>query len=288
MSSRGSLDARGRLTLRGAPAWVRAVMDAVEDIEDALFAHWSLFGRPPNGELHEQDGLLWFETPITRLPYNGVIRTRLADGPAADAAIAAVVERFRGRGVEFLWFDHPSATPPDLGARLAAHGLRPAERIACMALDLRGLEPPPPAPGVTFREVRDDADVQAYSALTIRYWEIPEDERHLVAALHRAWGTPGLRYLALLDGTPVGKGYLSLAGPPGVAAIFGMSVRPEARRRGVAAGMTATLLRRAVEEGCTRAVLHSTAMAAGVYRRAGFVECCPLTIFATTPLWSHD
>jgi predicted GNAT family acetyltransferase len=67
-----------------------------------------------------------------------------------------------------------------------------------------------------------------------------------------------------------------------------MSVRPEARRRGVAAGMTATLLRRAIAEGCTRAVLHSTAMAAGVYRRAGFVEQCPLTIYATTPLWSHD
>jgi GNAT superfamily N-acetyltransferase len=262
--------------------------ERVRDIEEALFAHWSLFGRPPTGALHDADGLLWFETPITRLPYNGVIRTRLGDGAAADAAIAAAVERFRARGVEFLWFDHPSATPSDLGERLAAHGLRPAERIACMALDLRGLEPPAPTPGVVFREVLDDADVEAYSGLTIRYWEIPEREQHLVGALHRAWGTPGIRYLAELDGAPVGKGYLSLAGPAGVAALFGMSVRPEARRRGVAAGLTATLLRRAIAEGCTRAVLHSTAMAAGVYRRAGFVEQCPLTIYATTPLWSHD
>jgi GNAT superfamily N-acetyltransferase len=263
-------------------------MDAVADIEEALYAHWSLFGRPPTGELHEEDGLLWFETPIARLPYNGVIRTRLGDGAAADATITRTVERFRERGVEFLWFDHPSATPADLGARLAAHGLAPAERIACMALDLRGYEPPPPTDGVEFREVRDDADVQAYSALTIRYWDIPEHERPRVGALHRAWGTPGIRYLARLDGEPVGKGYLSLAGPPGVAAIFGMSVRPEARRRGVAAGMTATLLRRAIEEGCTRAVLHSTPMAAGVYRRAGFADACPLTIYATTPLWSGD
>ncbi len=76
-------------------------------------------------------------------------------------------------------------------------------------------------------------------------------------------------------------------GPPGVAAIYGMSVKPEARGRGIAGGLTTILLRRAKEAGSRRAVLHSTEMAVGIYRRSGFVERCRFTAFATAQLWSH-
>jgi GNAT superfamily N-acetyltransferase len=119
---------------------------------------------------------------------------------------------------------------------------------------------------------------------------VTEDEAGLVAEFQRAWGpcrAPGHRYLVVIDGAPVGKGYLSLAGPPGVAAIYGMSVRPDARGRGVASGPTNALLSRAKELGRSRVVLHSSEMATGVYRRAGFVERCRFTVFATAPIWSH-
>ena len=46
------------------------------------------------------------------------------------------------------------------------------------------------------------------------------------------------------------------------------------------------MLQRAKQHGCHRAVLHSTDMAVGVYRRVGFVERCTLTVFATASLWS--
>jgi GNAT superfamily N-acetyltransferase len=259
----------------------------IADVEEALVAHWSQFGRWPRGELHDDDdGLLWFKTPIAHLPYNGVIRTHLTDGGTADRAIAAVSDRFRADGLEFIWFDHPSATPSDLGDRLAAHGLLAAEHITCMSLELAAWKPPPLPPGVDFREVCDAGDMQTYTDLTIRYWEIPDHEQHLVTELHGQW-SGGRRYLALADGRAVAKGYLSLAGPPGVAAIFGMSVQPEARGRGIATGLTTTLLRAARDNGAERVVLHSTNMAAGVYRRAGFVQRCPLTIYATTPLWTR-
>ena len=60
----------------------------------------------------------------------------------------------------------------------------------------------------------------------------------------------------------------------------------EGPRQGVAQGLTATLLRRAQELGCHRVVLRSSEMAVGLYRRAGFVERCSLTVYATTRLWS--
>lgn len=266
-------------------------MGAVADIEDALVAQWSHFGRWPRGELHDESGLLWFETPIKHLPYNGILRTRLEGGATADAAISSIVERFRSRDAEFFWVVHPSATPSDLDERLAAHGLRSVERMNCMSLELERWEPPPLPDSVDFVEVVDDAGMEAYTALTMEYWEIPDDEREHVAEIHRYWGpgrAPGHRYLAVRNGESIAKAYLSLAGPPGVGSIYGMSVVPAARGTGVAGGLTSTLLERAKAAGCRRAVLHATDMAVGVYRRAGFADSCQIEVFATAALWSDE
>ena len=65
-----------------------------------------------------------------------------------------------------------------------------------------------------------------------------------------------------------------------------MSVTPEARGRGIAQGLTTTLLARAKVLGCQRVVLHSSEIAVNVYRRAGFIDYCAMTVYATAPLWS--
>jgi ribosomal protein S18 acetylase RimI-like enzyme len=263
-------------------------VDVVTEIEEAFVAHWSLFGRWKRGELHDENGVLWFETPIRHLPYNAVIRARIDRD--ADTVVAAVLKRFRARGVEFFWLVHPSARPGDLDQRLAAQGLQAVENATGMSLELVDSNGDDPPPGVEYREVRDDADLDAFHTLTTVYWEIPQDEAPVVAEFQREWHpgrVPGHRYLALVDGVAVAKGYLSLAGPPGVAAIYAMTTLPEARGRGIASGLTATLIRRAKESGCRRVVLHSSDMAVGVYRRAGFVERCRFTVFATGPLWTQ-
>lgn len=265
-------------------------VSVIAEIEDALFAQWSHFGRWPRGQLHDEDGVLWFETPIPHLPYNGVIRTRIAEG-AAGPTISNVIERFRVRDVEHFWVVHPGAAPDNLGDRLAAHGLAPVERMICMSLDLADWEPAPVSRDVTFEEVLGDDALQTYSDLAARYWEISGEERDLVAEFHRHWGpgrAPGHRYLAVADGNAIGKAYLSLAGPPGVASVYGMFVPPEARGRGVAGGLTTTMLQQAKDHGFHRVVLHATDMAVGVYRRVGFVEQCTITVFATASLWSDE
>jgi GNAT superfamily N-acetyltransferase len=106
---------------------------------------------------------------------------------------------------------------------------------------------------------------------------------------HGACPDFGVRYLAWVDGEVVGKGFLCLdAGSPGLGAIYGVSVRPQARGRGVAGALTTAMLARAREEGHHRMVLHSTEMAIGVYARAGFEPCGHLDVYATAPLWSGD
>lgn len=267
------------------------VMDALGDCEEALVAHWSQLGRLPGSTLHEEDGLVWFETPVRHLPYNGVVRIRVDGDAAADRAISRVIDRCAARGADCWWAVHPSATPSDIGDRLAAAGLDPVERMNFMALHL-GSWRPRRAPGeAVFQVAEDAAALRAYTDLTLRYWEIPSEEQDAVADLHRAivpGRFPGMRWLALVDGQPVGKAYLSLAGPPGVASIYGMSIRPEARGRRVASGLAAAMMSRAQALGCHRAVLHATDMAVGLYARVGFSACGSATVFATAPVWSDE
>ena len=157
------------------------------------------------------------------------------------------------------------------------------------ALELPGWRPPPAPAAVDVQVAEDEAALRAYTELTLLYWEIPAAEREAVEALHRAivpGHFPGMRWLARIEGQPVGKAYLSLAGPPAVASIYGMSVRPEARGPQVASGLTAAMLARAQALGRRRAVLHATDMAVGLYRRLGFSPCGSATVFATAPVWS--
>jgi ribosomal protein S18 acetylase RimI-like enzyme len=263
-------------------------VDLVADIEDAFVAQWSHFGRWPKGELHERDGVVWIETPIRRLPYNAVVRTHLTpDG--ADATLDRLLDRYRQRGVEFMWLVHPSATPTDLGERLAVRGLDLVEQATGMSLELSEWEGAAPAGRI--EEVRDQAGLDTYADLIMHYWEIPPREQALVREINNFWSggrTRGHRYLAFSDdGAPVGKGYLSLEGPEGVAAIFGMSVVPEARGRGIATSITRAMLNRAKEAGCARAVLHSSEAAVPLYRRTGFTPRCSLQAYATGSLWSE-
>jgi ribosomal protein S18 acetylase RimI-like enzyme len=71
-----------------------------------------------------------------------------------------------------------------------------------------------------------------------------------------------------------------------VAAIYGMSVTPEARGKGVASTLTEVLLDRAESLGCRRVVLHSSEMAVGMYERAGFTRQCEMPVYANAALWA--
>jgi len=262
---------------------------AVQAIEEALVGHWSHFGRWPRGALVEADGALRYETPIAQLPYNGVIRTRIAGDP--DGVIETVLTSFARREVSCLWWHHPTADPPDLGERLTARGLQLVEKAVGMSLDLRDRPAQPVAPtGVRYLEVLDDELMHSYSALIFGYWEVPKPSQALVAEVNRYWvpaRTPVARWVAFDEaGEAIGKALLSLATPPGVAAIYGMSVTPKARGRGVASALTNIMLERAESLGCERVVLHSSEMAVGLYERAGFVRQCELPVYANATLWA--
>ncbi len=268
------------------------LIDRVRVIEAAFERHWRHFGGYPGASLRDEEGVLWFESPIRYLPYNWVIRTQVPDDLDPDAVINRVAASFRARGVPFMWVQRPSDRPLDLDHRLSIQGLDLVETAVGMDLDLEDWQPEPNQSDAALVQVdAPGADAQGlhdYEELIRTYWSVPEDERHMIQTLNRHWTgerSPGVRLVAYVDGKPAGKCFANFEDLPRWVAIYGVAVKPEARGHGVATALMIEAIARGKAEGAGRAVLHSSSMALSMYRRMGFVERCRLPVYATTALF---
>jgi ribosomal protein S18 acetylase RimI-like enzyme len=261
----------------------------VAALEQAFETHWRHFGLYPGARLRDEDGVLWFESPIRHLPYNWVIRTRIPAHRDADAVLERVAETFRVRNVPFMWVHRPSDEPLDLGQRLPALGLSHGETATGMDLDLADYEPRPNRSGAQVVESADDeARLQDYEELIRTYWSVPDSDRRYIQTLNRHWTgdrSPGVRLVAYLDGVPVGKLFMNTQEVPAHVAIYGVAVRPEARGRGIARALMDDALVRANAAGARRCVLHSSEMALPMYESMGFVTRCLLPVYATREIF---
>ncbi len=254
-------------------------------LEANLWSMWSQFGSAPGATLHDEDGALWFETPIAVPPYNMVIRFH---GDAeADAAIDRVVGRFRARRVPLLWFVHPSSRPADLRDRLAAHGLVEVDVIAGMVADLRTLPPVPPPPAdVKVRELGPGVDASGFLEFVATRWNVPAEARTHLESLASilAIGTPGSpnrAWVVSKGGETVAKVFTHEA--DGQVGLYGMATRPEARGLGLGRLLCITALAAARERGLNTAVLHATARAVPLYERVGFRAADPFSLWTDQP-----
>ena len=258
--------------------------DDVKALEEAVVALWANFGQGPGGSYNDDGELAWTEAPVSQLPYNAIVRTKLKRD--AGERIEAMVSRFRTRGVQFLWVVHPSAQPANLEPLLARHGLSLVARETGMALDLASWKKPafrPDGP-IVYKEAKDDRGLADFEDLIARYWDLPDETRPYVdGCIRRAFefGDRGVWLLAYKADEPVGKAYLSLQGLDDTASIWGVYVKPTARGYGIGSRITELALERAAELGKSRVVLGSSEMGLNVYRRIGFKETRALAVYAS-------
>jgi ribosomal protein S18 acetylase RimI-like enzyme len=227
------------------------------------------------GRLFEPMGGGVAELPGVRLMASGLDQPGRNGGDVHDPA-AADVERVRA------WF---VARPVPWGLRVPAGSpwrqgnRRHTQR--CMALEADALRPAERPVGADLRLAgRDDLETVA---------EIDAAAFAAGSADSRAWmaptlGAAGFRVgIAILGGVPVGTATAvatdEWAGP--AVGLYGVAVLPEARRRGIAAALSAWLLEQAFADGAAFAHLNAdTEDAARVYGRLGFVETPGFEIYA--------
>jgi len=257
--------------------------DLVCELEGNLWETWSIFGRGPGCSLYESDDLLWFETPIPIVPYNGVLRSHLQTN--ADRKIDSVIEHFAKRQAQFMWIIHPSSSPPDLRARLQRRGLIDVEPISGMVRSLHDLPKLPPLPDdIEIRKVADERDASAFYQFAAWRWHVPDEYREQYSAIAHEFrigqsGSKAHMWQAWRAGQPVAKAGLHLGARS--VGIYGVVTRPEARRLGLARTLSLIVLHQARSLGHRLAVLHSSPMAESLYRSLGFEPVAEFRLFAS-------
>lgn len=243
------------------------------DAADANFvthASW-VPARLPGATVRDDGRLAVVDSGLPCDTFNFICRARL-DGADASGRIREALDHFATSGRPFSWWHGPADTPADLGARLVAAGLAPAESELAMAADLADLVVPAPIAGLMVQRVQTSPDLRTYARLLSALWEPPDPwvvtfyDRGAAALLDPA--CPLRAYLALLDGEPVGTAEMTVAG--GVAGLYNISTVPAFRRRGIGSWLTVQPLLDAQREGVATGVLQAAAAGVGIYERAGF------------------
>jgi len=244
-------------------------------------------GTSPISRSCLSDNLSWVITGVYDNTWNGVVCTRLPD-EMADDAICDVLDRFRSCIVPipagwypesepapdagpapFQWYLPEGSLPADAAARLEAHGCRRLGPGRGMGMDLAAL----PAsgdfhPGLEVRAVRDAGTLAAWCAV------LDEDayQKRLRTEIHGSlglgWDEPYQRFLAELNGDPVGAASVFLG--ENAAGVYDVKVHSEFWRRGIGTAVTLAALRHARDRDFRAAVLSPSPEGAGMYARLGF------------------
>jgi GNAT superfamily N-acetyltransferase len=262
-------------------------------VEASVVAFYSHFGRMPGARLEAGPELTWVMTGIPAPHFNAVLRTQLASSLAdaeRNAHIAAMLDRFRSRGLPALWWVMPSTVPASLGDVLLAHGLTSAGTRPGMAMELAALpdtasEDGTAAPGLEIETVTDvptyECWVEVFAACYGYSPEVVTAYRALTAQAELGPAQPPQpvrHYLGRLEGEPVAIATLLL--DAGTAGLYHVGTLPAARRRGIGAAIALAPLLDARRLGYRVGVLFSSPMGVNIYRRLGFQTVCQLDRYA--------
>lgn len=198
---------------------------------------------------------------------------RFSAATDVDRRIDAIFENNRQRGVPFVWLQHPTARPSELGERLRVRGLEEAEAPPVKAVDVRELdEPTAPPGGIEIREAAT-TDTDTVLEMVAWRWGVPNEVAPKLTGIAPGFGigVPGSAIrcrVARKDGAPVSMVVLNL--DAGAAGIYGVATKPEARGLGLTRILRLQALHTARDAGYTLGVLHSTPMAVSPYDELGF------------------
>jgi GNAT superfamily N-acetyltransferase len=250
---------------------------AVNAVEANLFAFFQHVARWPRVELHDEPDCCWTISGLPFPLFNSVVRAQ-APPDRIDSLIDARLDACRARNVPLLWWTGPSTTPADLGERLNQQGFL-FEPAFGMAADLEpAVEPLPAELPIAIEPVEDRATLAAWSRVLCDSFGAPQPFGEafvdLALSIGLGPGSPFRHFLARLHGAPVATCSLFLGA--GVAGIYDVSTLPERRKRGIGRLITRAAMHEARALGYRMAILHSSALGAGMYRALGFRDVCPI------------
>ena len=238
-------------------------------------------GRAAGAEERQERHIHWVigNSPLDY--HNCVVRANLSP-QTTDQEIEASITAFRTHQVPGSWHVGPSMRPSDLGERLVRHGFKYNGDDIGMAIELDQLPDQAPAQiGLTIEQVRNEAGLLIWVNTVAQGFGEGEVEAHWVGEMYRRIGfddrVPWRHYIGWQNGKSVATASLFLGA--GVVGVYFVMTTPPMRRQGIGGALTLRTLQEAREMGYGIAVLGSSPMGYGMYRRLGFVEYCRIGIY---------
>jgi ribosomal protein S18 acetylase RimI-like enzyme len=244
-------------------------------VEGNVAAFLLEMGRVGGGEERRDREVAW-TVGGSPLGYHNAVVHCDAGGSRAEALIDEWVAALEERGLPGSWHVTPAMRPADLVRRLQDRGFEHGGDEPAMVCDLSADTPPvAPVTGLAVEPVRAADDLEAYrSVLADGFGEGPPEAAWVAGVFGRIGlgrRGPWHHWVGRVGGRAVATATLLVA-PEDVAGVYFVATVPAERRRGIGAAVTRHALVEARSLGCRTAVLGSSPMGAGVYRRLGFEE----------------
>jgi len=226
--------------------------------------------------LHAASGDRWIRWR-SRLPhpwFTGLMVERPAT-PSDPLLLGATVAEFDTLGWSFWTTDKAHLTswmPLIEGAGLVRDTSIPQMGMA--TTDLAGDDPLPGDFAIVKVETR--ATMADWAKTFCEGFEIPMRFLPRLESLFVEMGTspPFAHWLGLKGGAPVATASTMVG--DGVAGVYNVATKPNARGNGYATAMTRAAIRVVATHGCHAAVLQSSPHGIGLYKRLGFRELGPV------------
>jgi GNAT superfamily N-acetyltransferase len=187
------------------------------------------------------------DTRLERTPYvvraigagstwSGVVYSRFS-ASETEAIVQAEIEYFTRLERAFEWKIYSHDEPPDLLAKLRKCGFRIGSEESVMVCDSAELSPllmaPSPAK-VTVTPVRDKGRIEDYLSVESAVWSCePGKTRDLLLSTLSVPFQRDLGFVAYVDAKPIGCGRVTVSPQSRFAGLWGGSVLPDFRGRGV-------------------------------------------------------
>jgi len=265
--------------------------ELVQAIETNMFEFFMTFRRWPRMEVHDDPNMLWSITSIPFPLFNSVFRTKL-EPQDVDAVIETTLSRYKARNVPMMWWTGPATRPKNLGTILEAHGFVNEEGDSPgMAVDLNALnESLDRHARLKVEPVDDEESLRKWSEAMTAAAPMPQfvSEPMFDLFITLGFGKTSLvrNYCGRLDGEVVATSSLFLGSH--AAGIYNVATLPKVRRQGIGNAMTLEPLREARALGYQIAVLTSSQLGVGVYRKIGFNEYCKIGQYSWTKPGNHS
>ena len=240
-----------------------------------LGAFRSAFSKDISGDVTIKPGYVRVATGAPHPFGNFVIGLGPDDATGIQEAVTSLTEI---AAPSLVMYPHPEVTT-DVATKLTELGFQFVGAMPAMAVDLDQLAETTLADGYACVEVGPELTPEAWIDCLAKGYEIPQRVAEL---FNPAAADPSFRYFgAVKDGRVDSVSTVCLSG--GVAGIYCVATRPEARGKGFGAHMTAEPLRLAAKDGYRVGVLQSSEMGYPIYKRLGFGDFGHVQMFMRMP-----